>query len=152
MRIRLICAAILLISVPSFSQEYRSLDFLNKLTGKKYATWGDAVAFYAITVKKASAGFEADVKTLQQMGITKDSDYGKDDTLRKGMLARMIARHLDLKDSLLYLIFKTERYAHRACVAERFFDSDSSEWDPVSGDELIEIMTSVSERMEKASE
>lgn len=149
MRIKLFIIAILLCTVPVFAQEYGGLNFINQLGEKKTATWGDATALYVITLGKAPAGFDANVQTLQSMGIIKTNKYGKDKPLRKGMLAKMIARHLKLKNTLLYLIFGTERYAHRSCVAERIYPADSSEWDAMRGDELIEIMTMVSEKMEK---
>ena len=64
------------------------------------------------------------------------------------MLALMVARHLKLKGSLFFLMFDTERYAHRACVAEKIMDANTSELDTLTGDELLEVMAIVSERME----
>ena len=38
-----------------------------------------------------------------------------------------------------------EGYAFRACVAHGIMDHDGSEWDKISGEELIEIMSKVTE-------
>ena len=91
---------------------------------------------------------EANVKTLKEMQLLKADRYDKDKPLSRGMLALMVARHLKLKGSLFYLMFDTERYGHRACVAEKIMDVNTSEWDTMTGDELLEVMAIVSERME----
>jgi hypothetical protein len=65
--------------------------------------------------------------------------------MRKGVAARLLARYLGLTDSLLYDIFGSERYAFRACVAAGIMVADGSEWDAVSGEELLEIMRRVAE-------
>jgi hypothetical protein len=57
----------------------------------------------------------------------------------------MIARYLDLKDLLLYRLFKIERYAYQACVAAEIMEANRSEYDKLSGEELIEIMSTVDE-------
>jgi len=64
------------------------------------------------------------------------------------MIALMAARQLRLKGSLFYLMFDTQRYAHRACVAEEIMDASTSELDTLTGDELLEVIAAVSERME----
>jgi hypothetical protein len=56
----------------------------------------------------------------------------------------MIAGKLNLGDSLMYMILPLERYAFKACIAENIMQTEGSEWDAVSGGELIEIMTAVS--------
>ena len=128
-----------------FSQE---INFVNELAGKKVVTFGDAVAMYLYTLGKAPAGFDANVAALRDLKLLKASSYNRETPLRRGMLALMVARHLKLKGSFFYLMFDTRRYAHRACVAERIMDANSSEFDTMTGDELIEIMAIVSERME----
>jgi hypothetical protein len=143
---RLVCVlAFLLVWTFGFSQE---MNFINNLAEKKSVTFGDAVTMYIYTLGKAPAGFNADVATLKGMNLLKAKQYEKEKPLRRGMLALMVARHLKLKGSLLYLMFDTRRYAHRACVAEKIMDVNTSEFDKISGDELLEVMAIVSDRME----
>jgi hypothetical protein len=141
--------AFLFISSIVFSQE---INFINDLSGKKNITFEDGVKMFLYTLGKTPAGFDADVKTLQDMGLLKFPayQYERNDPLRKGMLALIVARRLKLQGSLFYLMFDTQRYAHRACVAEKIMDVNSSEWDTMTGDELIDVMAVVSERMEGA--
>jgi hypothetical protein len=138
--------AFLLVFTFGFAQE---INFVNELAGKKTVTFGDAVKMYLYTLGKAPAGFDPDVKTLKAMNILKAKEYDRDKPLRRGMLALMVARHLKLKGSLFYLMFDTRRYAHRACVAEKIMDVNTSEFDMISGDELLEVMAIVSERTEE---
>ncbi len=138
--------AILCVFAPGFGQE---INFINEISGKKVVTFGDGVRMYMYTLGKAPAGFDADVKTLKSMNLLRGQNYEKDAPLRRGMLALMIARHLKLKGSLFYLMFDTQRYAHRACVADKIMAVNTSEWDTLTGDELLEVMAIVAERMEE---
>ena len=144
MRRSILLVAILILFSPVFGQE---INFINDLAGKKAVTFEDGVKMFLYTLGKTPAGFDADVKTLKGMNLLKFDAYDKDEPLRRGMLALMVARQLKLKGSLLYLMFDTQRYAHRACVADKIMDVNSSEWDTLTGDELIDVMAVVSERM-----
>ncbi len=136
-----------LMAAPGFTQE---LNYINELSEKKATTFEDAVKMFIYTLGKTPAGFDADVNTLKGARILKGDTYNKEAPLRRGMLALMAARQLKLTGSFLFLIFDTERYAHRACVAADLMDVNSSEWDPLTGDELLGIMGLVEERMEGA--
>ncbi|OHD65034.1 MAG: hypothetical protein A2176_04610 [Spirochaetes bacterium RBG_13_51_14] len=138
-------AAFLLICSFGFGQE---INFINELAGKKVATFGDGVTMYLYTLGRVPAGFDADVRVLKGLNMLKADRYDRNKPLSRGMLALMVARHLKLKGSLLYLMFDTERYAHRACVAEKIMEASTSELDRLTGDELLEVMTIVAERME----
>ncbi len=123
-------------------------NFINALADKKVVTFEDGVKMYLYTLGKVPAGFNADVATLKGLKLLKAKTYDKDKPLRRGMLALMVARHLKLKGSFFYLLFDTERYAHRACVADVIMTPSTSELDTMTGDELLEIMAIVGERME----
>lgn len=123
--------------------------FLNALGEKKQTTVEDAVTLYVYLLGKNPAAFASNVDLLKKESILKPKkNYQPDTRLRKGLLAGMIARHLKLNDSLMYLVFRTDRYAHRACIADAIMEVEGSEWDPISGDQLIEIIGIVSSRME----
>jgi len=143
---RIVCVlAFLLVWTFGSGQE---MNFINDLAEKKSVTFGDAVTMYIYTLGRAPAGFNADVAALKGMKLLKAKQYEKEKPLRRGMLSLMVARHLKLKGSLLYLMFDTRRYAHRACVAEKIMDVSTGEFDLISGDELLEVMAIVSDRME----
>ena len=126
-------------------QSMGDLNFINDLGDKKHATFGDAVKFMVLETGQNSTSFAADLALLGRKGISKGYESRKEkDPVRKGVLARMVARRLNLGDSLFYRIFGAERYAFRACAAAGIMTSNGSEWDIVSGDELVEIMNQVS--------
>jgi hypothetical protein len=127
----------------------QEINFVNELAAKKVVTFEDGVKMFIYTLGKVPAGFENDVRVLRDMKLLKFKKYDKNKPLRRGMLALMVARQLKLKGSLFYLMFDTERYAHRACMAEDIMDPNSSELDKLTGDELLEVMALVSERMEE---
>jgi hypothetical protein len=52
----------------------------------------------------------------------------------------------------MYSIFGTERYAYTSCVSLKLMGGGKSEWDYLSGSELIEIMSKVSARVEARNE
>jgi hypothetical protein len=127
----------------------QEINFINSLADKKAVTFEDGVKMYMYTLGKVPAGFNADVAILKGLKLLKAKTYDKDKPLRRGMLALMVARHLKLKGSFFYLLFDTERYAHRACVADGIMNATTSELDKMTGDELLETMSIVAERMEE---
>lgn len=143
---RAACALAVLIAVTSVSAQ--QIQFINGLSEKKVVTFGDAVTIFMYTLGRAPAGFGADVAVLKEMKLLKLDKYDRNAPLRRGMIALMAARQLRLKGSLFYLMFDTQRYAHRACVAEEIMDASTSELDTLTGDELLEVIAAVSERME----
>ena len=58
----------------------------------------------------------------------------------------MVVRFLKLDDSLLYNITRAKRYAFRLCVSEGIMKFNGSEYDKISGSELIEVVSKVSEK------
>ena len=146
MKSKFLCILILLFTIPLFSQ---GINYINNLGEKKVATYDDALRMFMMEIRKNPAGFNANKRVLDRAGITVKMDYKKDQNLRRGILCKMIARYLDIKDSLFYLMFRTERYAFRACVSRGLMDANNSEWDKLSGEELLEVMAQVSEFKDK---
>lgn len=149
MKSKFLSVLILVFALPLYSQ---GINFINTLGEKKVATYDDALQIFMMEMGKPSGGFTANKRYLDRYGITIKMDYKKDHPLRRGILCKMIARYLDIKDSLFYLIFKTERYAFRACASRGLMDANNSEWDKLSGEELLEIMLKVSDFKDKEKE
>ncbi|MBN1533077.1 MAG: hypothetical protein JXA20_10480 [Spirochaetes bacterium] len=142
----LILVLILLAGIPLYPQD--SAGFINTLGDKETATFGDAVTLFSYVINRTPRGFQQDRAALNETGLLRNMDYDQNRSLRRGILARMIARHMHLKGSLMYLIFGTERYAYTACVAGGIMDPGGSEWDVLSGEELIEAITRMTDAME----
>ncbi len=131
-----------------YGQVRGSVIYINNLADKKTATVEDGVIMVMTTLNIPSFGFNFDVNNLKKRNLLKDRDFDRNDPLTRGLLSYMIARQLELNDSLFFLIFKSERYAYRACIAHRIMDPDGSEHDRLSGEEVIEIMAEVEKILE----
>ncbi len=146
MKIKLAIIIIFLSAISSYTQDIGSLSYIHELGKKETATFGDAVSMFVLTLNKKAENFNTNISILKSLNVIPETDYSESTPLRRGMLASIIAKYLDLKDSLFYRIFKSERYAFRACIADNIMDANMSEWDKISGDELIEIMSIVAEK------
>lgn len=139
---------IVLLLMWSTAMPQDSVTFINKLGEKDKAIFSDAVTLFMYATNKNPQGFTQDFNTLKQAGLLKNMEYDADRTLRRGMLARIVARHMKLTGSFMYLIFGTERYAYTACIDKGLMDADGSEWDPLTGEEVIEVFSRMTEQME----
>jgi hypothetical protein len=128
------------------AQDMQQIQFIHLLADKPAASFSDAVTFMTIAAGVQPKDFTFNLQFLKNRNIARGIDYPAPAPLRRGTLSLMIARHLGLSDSLLYMVFGTGRYAFRACVAEGIMDHEGSEWDILSGGELIEIMNKTIER------
>ena len=145
-KIPILSCILILFSIQAFSQNTtKNINFINEVADKDKTTFAEGVHFFVMVMGNKPGSFVKNIKFLNKEGITKGISLKKESPLRRGAFALMMARHLDLKDSLLYMIFKTERYAYRACITNGIMSHEGSEWDTLSGGELIEIMTKVSE-------
>ena len=115
-----------------FTQDMQQIMLIIELEGKSVTTYGDALRMFGFQAETSSGSYR----------LKGYNDYSK---LTKGMVSLMAAKYLYLKKSLLYRIIETERYAYRACVAEKLFSADGSENDLMSGPELIEFFAKVGE-------
>ena len=137
-------SSIIFFSAVLSAQDMGQLEWLSSLDSKSSATYGDAVKLFAYQAEGKSSNFTLDSAALGRRGLALDG-YSESEELSRGMLAKMTARYLDLGGSLMYIIFKTERYAFRACVAGGIMRGDGSENDLISGPELVEVMNRISE-------
>lgn len=140
----ILLSAILFYGLTSFAQDVNQIEWLSELDGKSAATYGDAVKIFALQSSGRSSSFRADSAMLEKRGVALDG-YTEGEELSKGMLAKMTARYLDLGGSIMYLIFGTERYAYRACVAYGIMRENGSENDLISGPELVEVIGKISD-------
>ncbi|MBN2038520.1 MAG: hypothetical protein JW864_00660 [Spirochaetes bacterium] len=133
-------------TIQAYSQNTeRNINFINEVADKEKATFSEGVHFFIMVMGESPGTFNKNIAFLNKEGITKGITQSENTPLRRGTFALMMARHLDCKDTLLFRIFETERYAYRACTANGIMSHEGSEWDILSGGELIEIMTKVSE-------
>lgn len=139
----------LIFSSQAFSQGVESINSINKLADKDYVTVEEGMKFFVMVTTNKSQSYNNNIKMLKSKGIL-DADFSEEGfaVLKRGILAKMVARQLELSGSLLYLLLDVERYATKACIADGIMIYSASERDVLSGGELIEIMTAVSVKME----
>jgi len=133
-------------ALPAFSQDMGNINYYAELGDRPTATVGDAVKLFALTMGQKPKDFNAGRQYLVKEGVFPDKSYAETDPLRRRTLAYMAARYLKLGDSLMYAIFPNQRYAVVACGANGIMPADKSEWDVLSGAELMEAVARIAER------
>ena len=133
-----------LLALSGYSQNSDEIGWLGEIDKKEAVTYGDALKLFMLQSGRKPSTFEKNQGDLAAEGIALDG-YSEEDELTKGMLSKMTAVYLDLGGSLMYMIFGTERYAFRACMANGIFGQDGSENDRLSGPEMIEAFSKISE-------
>lgn len=126
------------------AQDISQLNFIHSLDSKTAATYGDAVKLFTASAGGRAGNFAAESAFLNEKDIA--LNYTEDAPLTRGMAALMTARYLNLKGSFMYLLFKSERYAYRACIADSLMPGDASELDNLTGPELLELMSLISDK------
>ena len=140
----------LLLPLAGQAQDADSADYITALGDKDKATCADAMTIFVFQLGKRPGDYAANQEILRSQGINVTGRAGTE-SLRRGEVANMVAQYLKLRDSLFYNIFKTDRYAVKACIAADIMTQDSSEWDLLSGEELIEIVRRASEKEQGGS-
>ncbi len=136
MRFVSIVVVFLFVSTSAFAQ---SAMLAIKLAEKPVATVEDAVTLFMLSTDGKSAGYAKDAATLHAKGILpKVYDPGTPCTM--GILAYMMAKHAHSTHSLMFNIFKSQRYAVFACIAAGYLPSKAGEHSKLSGVELLEVM------------
>ena len=133
--------------VVSEGKEFNSSEYILTLGDKAQATCEDVVTIFILQTGKTPNGYDKDVPALRDAGIGAP-ERAATDPLRRGEAAAMVARYFKLKQSLFFNIFDSDRYAVRACVAAGIMEEDTSEWDILSGEQLLEIMRRAGEKSE----
>jgi len=129
--------------IPAFLNATTSVQFVEQISVKSEVTFGEVVKFFMFTTRGQFTTFEEGRNYLVQNNIAQGINLKENDKANLGTVSLMAARALNLKDSLLYNIFKNKRYAVRACAAAGLIDDASGIYDKVSGEELIEIMRKI---------
>ena len=120
-----------------------SLQFANSLGEKERVTFGEVVTFFLLSVHGHYLGFEEDLAFLVRQNIAHGIRLNENDNVNLGTVALMVARTLNLRNSLLFNITGSRRYAVRACIAVGLLPHNAGEFDKINGEELIEIMRKI---------
>ncbi len=127
-------------------QSVADIEFVNEVADLPIARVKDAVGLFSMFYGVRRPDFQNNVALLRSKGIPLPDGINENDSLRRGMLALMAARYLNLGDSFMYRLFHSRRHAVTACVASGIMEYSGSEWDMLSGGELVETVRKVAER------
>lgn len=142
---------ILFLSLPLIAQEggfqsVADIEFVNQVADLPLARVKDAVGLFAMFYGVRRPDFQNNIALLRSKGIPVPDGLQENDALRRGTLALLAAQYLRLGDSFMYRIFHTKRHAVTACVAGGIMEASGSEWDILSGGELVEVVRKVAEK------
>jgi hypothetical protein len=134
---------------PLAAQNEGSIAFIQQLSQKQTAECADAVRLFVLQSGMTYKNFDQGLEYLVQTGVLKTKEgYADKIPLRRGLLALMTTRYLKTSDSFMYSLFGSERYAYTSCVSQKLMEGGRSEWDYISGSELIEVLGKISAKKE----
>lgn len=126
----------------------QSTQFFIDLANKEYASVADGLQMIAYLADLDGAilqgGSSAILAELQSRGIVEEEEVQINEELTKGFLANMIMKTLDLGGGMWYSITGADRYAYRELVFKGIITSVGSEYQGMSGGELIAIISRAS--------
>jgi len=85
-------------------------------------------------------------KSFNEIDFVNNTGDKKVTTINDGVTFFILLTDNKIDDSLLYNITRAKRYAFRLCVSEGIMKFNGSEYDKISGSELIEVVSKVSEK------
>lgn len=126
---------------------YRAeVDFIIELEKKENATFSDLVqAFCYMNDINVEKSFEANLENLQEIIVHLPKNFTEEKMLTFGDFSLFAMQHLKIKGSLWYSASKTGRYAVRELALLKVIPFNTSEWEKMSGIELIRYMQKVAE-------
>lgn len=136
MRIITIAIVTLCIATAGFAQ---SAMLAVNLSQKPVATVEDAVTLFILSTDGTSQGYAKDAQALVAKGIL-PKVYDPKAPASTGLVAYMVAMHAHITHSLMFNIFKSQRYAVFACISAGYLPANAGERVILSGVELMEIM------------
>jgi len=141
-----------MILTPLAAQNEGSIAYIQQLSQKPTAECADAVRLFVLQSGKTYTNFNQGLNFLVQTGVLETKEgYTEKMPLQRGLLALMTTRYLMKSDSFMYSLFGSERYAYTSCVSEKLMDGGGSEWDYISGSELIEVFGKISAKKEDSN-
>jgi hypothetical protein len=125
-------------------------EFLDKLSEKSTATFGDCVdCFLYMYSQDASGDFDSKVTLLKKFVPVMPKNISESKELTVGDFSLLTAQRLKIKSGLFYLASRSGRYASRELTFAEILPMNTSEWTKLSGTELIRLLEKAGEYAEK---
>lgn len=125
-------------------------DFLNLLSEKKNAAFEDCIASFCYLYEmEVKDDFNENLELLKQKIKYFPKKYSKEKLLTFGDFSVFAAQYLNLKSGMFYMAGKNGRYASRELIIINIIPLYTSEWDIISGLELIRLLQKVDDYANK---
>ena len=122
------------------------VEFLNQLCEKEKASFSDCIkCFCYLNNIDTSDDFEDNVTNLQKHIQYMPKKYSENKTATIGDFSLLAIQFLNIKTGIFYLITKSGRYASRELNQLNIIPFNTSEWQEISGIELIRLLQKVDE-------
>jgi len=125
-------------------------DFLNVLSEKKNAAFEDCITsfcyLYELEVKE---DFNENIEMLKQKIKHFPKKYSKENLLTIGDFSVFAAQYINIKSGIFYMAGKNGRYASRELMIINIIPLYTSEWNKISGLELIRLLQKVDDYANK---
>lgn len=126
------------------------IDFINKLTEKKYANFSDLVISFCYLYNiEVVDDFNTNLNNLSKYIKNFPKNTNKDRIVTIGDFSLFAAQYLKLKTGLFYLATKSGRYASRELMLINIIHYNTSEFERISGEDLLKYLEKVIEYEEK---
>ena len=144
---KIFTAVLIFLNFYIFSDQIK---FINELTEKEYATISDLVISFCYLYNiEVSEDFNTNVNNPSKFinKFPKNMDNNRVATI--GDFSLFAAQYLNLKSGLFYLATKSGRYAARELMLINIIQYNTSEFEKISGEDLLKYLEKVIEYEEK---
>lgn len=125
-------------------------EYLNKLSEKKQASFNDLVYTFCYMLQKdpSSDNIQVNLSLIKDRIKYLPKKYSADKPLTIGDFSLFTMQYLNIKSGIFYMASKSGRYAVRELSLIGIVPYNTSEWENMSGMELINLLQKVGEYVE----
>ena len=118
--------------------------FMDKLIFKKEATFGDLVTLFSYLVNEnVTESYDLNVQDLKEKFKFFPKNISETKKLTVGDFSLIAIQYLKIESGLLYLATRNSRYATRELINRKVVPFNTSEYDYISGLDLISYLQKV---------
>jgi hypothetical protein len=128
------------------------IEFIDNLDKQKTASYYDCIKVFSYLNKLEVTGdFNTDVEALKAVINKLPRNYKEDQKLTIGTFSLLAMQQMKIESGLFYLMTHSGRYASRELIIRGILPFNTSEWELLSGSDLIRNIQKVVEYAEEKS-
>lgn len=138
---KLILPFLFFVNICLFSQEAA---FMDKLIFKEKATFGDLVTLFSyLSGEGSTEDFDSNLRDMKMKFKFFPKDVSETRKITVGDFSLFAIQYLKIESGLFYLATRSERYASRELIDRKIVPFNTSEYNNISGLELISYLQKV---------